>query len=98
VAGREIGEELVEQIVADLQARYALDDDDVRGLGTKLVGWAAAKGAPRMSRSLSASLLNTRRPSADWADSKRGCRHAQGGRRGTPRSHSRSRLSDRALP
>jgi hypothetical protein len=33
---REISKELVQQIVADLRARYAFDDDDVRALGAKL--------------------------------------------------------------
>jgi hypothetical protein len=31
-----ISEALVQQIVADLQARYAFDDDDVRVLGARL--------------------------------------------------------------
>jgi hypothetical protein len=36
VASRDITEELVEQVVADLHTRYALDDDDVRALGAML--------------------------------------------------------------
>jgi hypothetical protein len=36
VARREITPEFVEQVVADLQARYALDDDEVRTLGAML--------------------------------------------------------------
>jgi hypothetical protein len=36
VSSRDITEELVEQVVADLHARYSLDDDDVRVLGAIL--------------------------------------------------------------
>jgi hypothetical protein len=36
VARHEISEALVQQIVADLKARYAFDDDDVRALGARL--------------------------------------------------------------
>jgi hypothetical protein len=36
VASRDITEEFVAQVVADLHTRYALDEDDVRALGAKL--------------------------------------------------------------
>jgi hypothetical protein len=44
VASRDITEELVQQVIADLHARYALDDDDVRALGAKLAEPARNEG------------------------------------------------------
>jgi hypothetical protein len=36
VSSRDITDELVDQVVVDLQERYALDEDDVRALGARL--------------------------------------------------------------
>ncbi|HMJ32429.1 MAG TPA: hypothetical protein VK501_00820 [Baekduia sp.] len=44
MAGRDITDELVQQVIADLQTRYALDDDDVRALGAKLAEPARNEG------------------------------------------------------
>ena len=36
MSGRSITDELVQQVIQDLQARYALDAEDVRALGARL--------------------------------------------------------------
>lgn len=36
VSSRAITDELVQEVVDDLRARYALDEDDVRALGARL--------------------------------------------------------------
>ena len=44
MASRDITEELVAQVVADLHSRYALDEDDVRALGARLAEPARGDG------------------------------------------------------
>jgi hypothetical protein len=38
VSSRSITDELVQQVIDDLQARYDLDVEDLRALGTRLAG------------------------------------------------------------
>ena len=38
MSARPITEELVQEVSEDLRSRYALDDEDVRELGTRLAG------------------------------------------------------------
>jgi hypothetical protein len=71
VSSRDITEELVQQVIADLHARYALDDDDVRALGPSSPSRRATKGAPTTSRSPSASSPTTGRRSTGSASSTR---------------------------
>jgi hypothetical protein len=49
VSSRDITDELVDQVVVDLQERYALDDDDVRALGARL---AEPDGAERRAQNV----------------------------------------------
>jgi hypothetical protein len=45
VSAKGITDELVQQIADDLRARYGLDDEDVRALGSRLADSAAARSA-----------------------------------------------------
>ena len=45
MSARGITDELVQRVAADLRARYGLDDEDVRLLGSRLAGAAGARSA-----------------------------------------------------
>jgi hypothetical protein len=45
VSARGITDELVQRVADDLRARYGLDDEDVRLLGSRLAGTAGARNA-----------------------------------------------------
>jgi hypothetical protein len=45
VSAKGITDELVQQVADDLRARYGLDDEDVRALGSRLADPAAARSA-----------------------------------------------------
>jgi hypothetical protein len=48
VSARDITDELVRRVADDLRARYGLDDEDVRMLGSRLAGTAGARSAENL--------------------------------------------------
>jgi hypothetical protein len=53
VSATGITDELVQQVADDLRARYGLDDEGVRALGSRLAGFRSfrQRGEPRVHRS-----------------------------------------------
>jgi hypothetical protein len=48
VSAKAITDELVRQVADDLRARYGLDDDDMRALGSRLADDAGARSAENL--------------------------------------------------
>ena len=48
MSAKGITDELVQQVADDLRARYGLDDEDVRALGSRLADSAAARSAENL--------------------------------------------------
>lgn len=48
MSARGITDELVQKVADDLRARYGLDDDDVRALGSRLAGAAGERSAENL--------------------------------------------------
>jgi hypothetical protein len=48
VSAKGITDELVQQVADDLRARYGLDDDDVRALGSRLADAAGERRAENL--------------------------------------------------
>jgi hypothetical protein len=48
VSSKGITDEFVKQVAEDLSARYGLDREDVRVLGSRLAGAAGARGAENL--------------------------------------------------
>jgi hypothetical protein len=48
VSAKGITDELVQQVADDLRARYGLDDEDVRALGSRLADSAATRSAENL--------------------------------------------------
>lgn len=48
MSAKGITDELVQQVVDDLRARYGLDDDDVRALGSRLADVAGERSAENL--------------------------------------------------
>jgi hypothetical protein len=48
VSAKGISDELVQQVADDLRARYGLDDEDMRTLGSRLAGPAGARSAENL--------------------------------------------------
>ena len=48
MSGKSITDELVHQVADDLRARYGLDDEDMRALGSRLAEEAGARSAENL--------------------------------------------------
>jgi hypothetical protein len=48
VSAKGITDELAQQVANDLRARYGLDDEDMRALGSRLAEPASARGAENL--------------------------------------------------
>jgi hypothetical protein len=48
VSAKDITDQLVQQVAADLRARYGLDDDNVRALGSRRADAAGERGAENL--------------------------------------------------
>jgi hypothetical protein len=48
VSAKGITDELVQQVADDLRARYGLDDDDMRALGSRLADAAGTRSAENL--------------------------------------------------
>lgn len=49
MSAKGITDELVQQVADDLRARYGLDDEDMRALGSRLADSAAARSAENIA-------------------------------------------------